>query len=392
MRGQTEIPVVEDRIGQGRRGTWALSAGQTSCERTANDRGYFPHARFRIGLFVPMCGAAGIWGPSCIASAQVAIKEINDSGGILGQEAELVLVDAALEAAMPVEVVAHALIEQNAIAAVVGMHISAVRQKLAKIIGGRVPYVYTPLYEGNERTPGIFALGETPQEQLRPAIRRVAEIHRVKKWALIGNDYVWPRFSHTFAKQYIAASDGELVHESYVPFGFSAVDELVEAVALSGADAVLVSLVGQDAVEFNRAFGARNLDRSIVRLSAAVEENGLLAAGAENTKRLYSVAGYFSALNTPENQAFRESYYNFHGDRAPALNTLGQSIYEGTHFLSALGHSDGLGAASLNGKLRRPLQYRSARGSVYYGNDCKTMPMYLARADGYVFSILERLT
>src|SRR3546814_5989849 len=97
---------------------------------------------------------------------------------------------------MPVEAVAHELIEQKAISAVVGRQISGVLRKLAKIIGGRVPYVYTPLYEGNEGTPGIFALGETPQEQLRPAIRRIAEIHHVKKWALVGNDYVWPRFSH----------------------------------------------------------------------------------------------------------------------------------------------------------------------------------------------------
>lgn len=365
--------------------------GRSPLRQIGDARDCCPTNRFRIGLFVPMCGAAGIWGPSCIASAQVAVKEINDSGGILGREAELVLVDAALEAEEPVEFVAHDLIEQNDIAAVVGMHISAVRQKLAKIIGGRVPYIYTPLYEGNERTPGIYTLGETPQEQLRPAIRRITEIHRVRNWALVGNDYVWPRYSHTFAKQYIAENGGTLMLETYVPFALDRAEELVERVARSGADVVLVSLVGQDAVEFNRAFGERGLDRRIVRLSAAVEENGLLAAGAENTKRLYSVSGYFSALNTPGNQAFRESYHSFHGDRAPVLNTLGQSIYEGTHFLSALGAQCGFGIATLKGRLSRPVSYRSARGTVYFDNDRKTMPMFLARADGHVFSIIEQL-
>lgn len=386
MRPRFELPIA-----QSRREPKAFPRIPRAFPSLAGEPAYRPPNRFRIGLFVPMCGAAGIWGPSCIASAQVAVKEINDGGGISGQEVELVLVDAGLEAAMPVEFVAHELIENGDIAAVVGMHISAVRQKLAKIIGGRVPYIYTPLYEGDERTPGIFALGETPQEQLRPAIRRITEIHRVRKWALIGNDYVWPRYSHTFAKQYVAENGGVLVLESYVPFGGEAAETLVEKVAHSGADAVLVSLVGQDAVDFNRVFGALDLDRKIVRLSAAIEENGLLAAGAQNTKRLYSVAGYFSALDTPGNQAFKESYYSLHGDRAPVLNTLGQSIYEGTHFLSALGRQCGLGADVLRGRLQQPVSYRSARGTVYLDNDRKSMPMYLARADGHVFSILEQL-
>ena len=81
---------------------------------------------FRIGLLIPMCGSAGLWAPSCIASAQIAVAEVNNRGGILDRKVELIMIDAALEAATPVEEVINSLIEIGAIDAIVGMHISAV--------------------------------------------------------------------------------------------------------------------------------------------------------------------------------------------------------------------------------------------------------------------------
>jgi len=64
-----------------------------------------------------------------------------------------------------------ALVVADLIEAVVGWQISAVRQALAPRLALRVPYVYTALYEGGERTPGVFVVGETPSRQLLPAMR-----------------------------------------------------------------------------------------------------------------------------------------------------------------------------------------------------------------------------
>ena len=36
------------------------------------------------------------------------------------------------------------------------------RNEVAPRIDGRLPYVYTPLYEGGEHRPGVFLTGETP--------------------------------------------------------------------------------------------------------------------------------------------------------------------------------------------------------------------------------------
>lgn len=345
-----------------------------------------PKTAFRVALAIPMCGSAGLWAPSCIASAQLAVAELNRVRGIGGRPVELIVIDSAVESAQPVEALINALIELGAIDAIVGMHISAIRQRLGKIVQGRIPYIYTPLYEGGERTPGIYTIGETPPEQVVPAIERLQARYRPRRWAMIGNDYVWPRTSHGYVKAQLQRLGVALVHERYLPFGMNDMSGEIEALAGSGADALLLSLVGQDAVDFNRAFGASGLDRRMIRLCCALEENGLLAIGADNLKRLFSAASYFGALPTEANAAFREAYHSFHGDRAPMLNALGQSTYEGMHFLSALLAHDREGWRQQTGPMAQVVSHPSARWQRGRGG-ALLRPIFLARADGMLFDI-----
>ena len=346
---------------------------------------------FRVALLIPMCGTAGIWGPSCIASAQVAADELNRRDGIAGRNVEIVLIDSAIEAPAPVEGVVHSLIESSSIDAIVGMHISAVRQRLTQVVGGRIPYVYTPLYEGGECGFGVFAIGDTPPTQLAPAMERLHRHYGLRRWALIGNDYVWPRTSHRYARAKLAEMDAALVYERYLPFAARDLPQQVDRLAASGADAVLISLVGQDAVDFNRIFGAMGLDRTMIRLSCAIEENGLLASGEENLKRLFCSSSYFGVLSTAENACFREKYYGFHGERAPVLNSLGQSTYEGLQFLGSLmgdGREDWRERAAAPAT---PIVYRSVRQAVHASYSNQRTPIYLARADGMVFRIVSQI-
>lgn len=343
---------------------------------------------FRVALLIPLCGSAGIWAPSCISSAQVAVAELNERGGILGRKVQMIMIDAAVEAPEPIEEIVNDLIESHAIDAIVGMHISAIRQRLSKVVRQRVPYVHTPLYEGGETTAGLFAIGETPEEQLGPAMALLQERYRPRSWALIGNDYVWPRSSHSYAKARLREMGAGLAMERYVPFGMRDMDRLVEELTESGAGAVLLSLVGQDAVIFNRTFGRAGLHSRMIRLSCAMEENGLLACGAGNLERLFTASAYFGVLPTDANCAFKERYHSMHGDFAPVLNAIGQSTYEGMQFLAGLmsGHHETWHLKG--GRDPLPVIYRSGRQNGRQ-NALEHRPIYLARADGVQFHIIK---
>ena len=343
-----------------------------------------------IGLCVPMGGLTGIWGPSALASAKLATAELNRGTGIGGRSCKLVLVDADDDAPM-LESVLTELVHSGEVDALVGMHTSHVRQRVLRVIGGQIPFVYTPLYEGGECTPGVFAIGDTPDRQLQPAIAWMTQRERPRRWALLGNDYVWPHVSNRLARGYIAQCGGQVVSEQYVPLHTTDYSAQLAAFQTAGADAVLLSLVGEDAIAFNRAFGEQRMARSTLRLSCAIEENELLAIGAENTERLYVASSYFAALATDANLAFKERYHNHFGERAPTLNSLGQSTYEGVHFLASL-FERGLFERSqwgLSGK--QPLAYQSAREGIYSGEGTSLAPVYMAVAEGHVFRVLGRL-
>ena len=338
-----------------------------------------------IALCVPLGGAPGLWGPSALASARLAATELNRADGIAGQPCKLITVNAA-DDAPDIEATLIDLVSSGEVDALVGMHTSDVRQRILGAVGGQVPFVYTPLYEGGESTPGVFAIGETPARQLRPAIDWLHRNERPKRWVFVGNDYVWPRVSHRLARQYVAACGADVVGETYLLFGTTDYAEVLDMLRRNRADAVLMSLIGQDAVDFNRAFARQGLQGRVLRLSCAIEENGLLGIGADNTERLYVASGYFGALDTDANLSFKERYQGHFGERAPTLNALGQSTYEGVHFLAAL-FDEGLCDRRASAR-PASLSYRSARGGP--GEGGHPAPVYLARADGHSFRVLTR--
>jgi ABC-type branched-subunit amino acid transport system substrate-binding protein len=332
-----------------------------------------------------MRGAAGIWGPSCLASARLAEHELNKDFGIGGQPCELVVVDASDESPD----VGHRLrqlVDGGEVDALVGMCISSVRQRIVAAIGGRVPFVYTCLYEGGDAAPGLYAIGETAPRQLRPSIAWISRRRQARRWVLVGNDYVWPRVSHGFARRFIDDEGGQVVAETYLPFGVTDYEPVLDTIRRSRADAVLISMVGQDAVAFNRVFGATALAGRVMRLSCAIEENQLLAIGADNTENLHVVLGYFEALDTDANLAFKARYAAHNGERAPTLNAIGQSLYEGMHFLAALQDRRTMqGGAGFRHRSARDA--RQTRGAAVRPS---SPPLYLARAEGHVFRVIEQ--
>src|SRR5262245_58633736 len=104
----------------------------------------------RVGNFLTFCGSPGIWGPISTNSVLLAVAEINKRGGILGREIELSFYEAGGSVDEVTQRAAEA-IANDEVDVIMGSHISAVRVALRKVTRNRVPYVYTPVYEGGEQ-------------------------------------------------------------------------------------------------------------------------------------------------------------------------------------------------------------------------------------------------
>ncbi|PAZ09122.1 hypothetical protein CLM62_48125 [Streptomyces sp. SA15] len=343
-----------------------------------------------VALVFPMQGAAGIFGPTCELCARLAAEEVNHAGGVLGKELRLLPVDGGAE---PGEIAdrVQTLVDLGVVQGVTGWHISSVRQALAPRIAHRVPYVYTALYEGGEHTTGVFLTSETPDDQLRPAIRLLAREHRVRRWFVVGNDYVWPRRTARAARAYTRESGGGICGQDYLPLGTHEFDGVLRRIEQTDADAVLMLLVGSDAVRFNRAFAAAGLDQRCLRLSTLMDENMLMASGPTATVDLYSTAGFFTSLANQDTLDFHGQYAGRYGIEAPAPGSLGESCYEGVLLLAALiARARTLDVTAI-GATAESVSYEGPRGLLRLRGGHVKQRIYLAQADGVDFDVLTQL-
>ena len=82
-----------------------------------------------------------------------------------------------------------------------------------------------------------------------------------------------------------------------------------------------------------------------------------------------------------------------HGDRAPMLNSIGQSSYEGLQFLAGLMGARGDSWAMAADFTRVSAGYRSARRpgrELLKASPADNISFYLARAEGVKFEIVEK--
>ena len=344
-------------------------------------------AETKIGVLVPDSGPGGLFGPSTRNSAALAAKQINASGGINGEQIELLFADVGVPPAEAAQAALRLWKGQGA-EAFVGMHDSAVREALIGRFNGQVPYVYTPVYEGNSCADGLYITGETPSQQLEPVIPFLAEKEGVSKWYLIGHDYNWPRDTNALAKGYIDDAGGEVVGEEYVPLNVSEFDSSLQRIKESGADAVLITLVGGGSVGFNISFAGFGLDEQAIRLGTLIEENTLAGIGADNANRLYSSSGYFSSIETDAAASFATDYYTAFGSDAPALNGLGQSAYEGLILLAALANKAGSLDVAAMDAAAEGTTWSTPRGDNTMIGRHMAQTIYLADGSSGAFSVV----
>ncbi len=344
---------------------------------------------FKIGLFIPLSGPASLFGPTDRACAELAADEINKNGGILGRPIKLIPTDAGGPPAETAKSAVRLMLEENA-DLFVGSHDSATREALVATIKGKVPYIYTPVYEGGECDFNVYCLGETPNQQARPSIDWLAKERKAKTYYLIGDDYVWPRKTNAEAKKYITESGGNVIGEEYVPFGApNKFEEVVTRIKSAKPDVVVSTLVGADNVNFNRTFAGFGLDKDIARVAFLLEENTLHGIGAESSGNLYSCMGYFANDPSPANTKFKAAYQAKFGDKAPQLSTIGVDCYAGVNCANMLvtkaGGTDGKKCMAAS----EGLTFETAAGPATMRGRQVDKSMFLADCKGTEFQVIK---
>ncbi|MGY1827707.1 MULTISPECIES: ABC transporter substrate-binding protein [unclassified Blastococcus] len=284
-----------------------------------------------VGLAVPLSGPLALIAPSALDLAGLAADELNAAGGVDGREVRLVAVDSG-RAAEVVAAEAASLFAAGAFDVLVGFHTSDVHRALERALPPGARYVFTPPHEGGRPRPGVLRTGASPAGQHAAALSWLVAHRRARRWVLLGTDYVWPRAVHRAAHRALGAAGARVVGEALVPFGPTDMGPLLDLVRRTRADGVLLSMVGRDLVTFNREFARAGLDRRVVRLSGALEENGLYALGGDGTGELYACMPSFASSGDGPDEAqldLQERHARRSGPSAPVVCAYARAVYDG---------------------------------------------------------------
>jgi urea transport system substrate-binding protein len=283
-----------------------------------------------VGQLHSSTGTMAISETGSIEAEQLAIDQINASGGVLGRQIKVIQEDGASDWPTFAEK-AKKLLESDHVASVFGCWTSASRKAVLPVFERDNGLLYYPtFYEGLEQSKNVFYTGQEATQQIIAGLEWIAKTKNAKTFFLVGSDYIWPRTSNKIARKYIEnVLHGTVVGEEYYPLGDTQFGSLINKIKLKKPDVIYSIVVGGSNVAWWKQLKAAGItaDKQTI-LTISVTEDEVLGIGGENMVGFYSAMKYFQSLDNPNNKKFVAAFKAKYGPTA-VMGDVTQAAYEG---------------------------------------------------------------
>ena len=278
---------------------------------------------------------------------ELALEEINASGGVLGRKLELVTRDDGGNPADAVRV-AEELVAREKVAVLMGTFASHVGLAVANFANQRkVLFVASePLTDkivwesGNRYT---FRLRPSTYMQTAMLIPEAAKLKK-RRWAIVYPNYEYGQSATASFKKLLTAAqpDVEFVAEQAPALGKIDAGAVVQALADARPDAIFSSLFAADLQKFVREGNLRGLFKSTPVFNLIAGEPEYLDTLKDETPGGWWVTGYpWAEINTPEHRKFREAYQKRWNDYPRQGSVVGYTaVYTVANALKRAGSVD----------------------------------------------------
>lgn len=289
----------------------------------------------KVGVLHSLSGTMAISETTLKDTMLMLIEEQNKKGGVLGKKLEPVVVDPASNWPLFAEK-ARELIQKEKVAAIFGCWTSVSRKSVLPVVEELNSILFYPVqYEGEESSKNVFYTGAAPNQQAIPAVDYLMA-NGVKRWALLGTDYVYPRTTNKILEAYLKAKGvpASDIMVNYTPFGHADWQSIVSDVkkfGSAGKKTAVVSTINGDAnVPFYKELGNQGIsakDIPVVAFSVGEEE----LSGIDTKPLVGHLAAwnYFQSVESDENSDFIEQWHKFTGKESRTTNDPMEATYIG---------------------------------------------------------------
>ena len=289
----------------------------------------------KIGVLHSLSGTMAISETTLKDTVQMLVDEQNKKGGVLGKKIEAVVVDPASNWPLFAEK-ARELISKDKVSAIFGCWTSVSRKSVLPVVEELNGILFYPVqYEGEESSKNVFYTGAAPNQQAIPAVDYLLK-QGVKRWALVGTDYVYPRTANKILEAYLKSKGfkDEDIMISYTPFGHSDWQSIVSDIKKFGAagkkTAVVSTINGDANVPFYKELSNQGIsakDIPVVAFSVGEEE----LSGIDTKPLVGHLAAwnYFESVDSDSNDEFIEEWHKYTGDEKRVTNDPMEATYIG---------------------------------------------------------------
>src|SRR5271155_1438292 len=225
------------------------------------DRAVSGRETWRVGVLFSRSGLMAIAESEHFFGTALAIQEINQAGGILGREIEVVAYDPGSDPEI-YRRMADRLLTEDGISVIFGCSTSAARKAILPAIERRNGLLWYPsLYEGFEYSPNVIYTGASPNQNSFPLAEYLVRNYG-KRVFLVGSDYVYPRESNRIMRDLITSYGGDIAGELYVPMEASPseLQSVLARVKEQQPDVLFSTVVGRTAQKFYRLYREAGFD------------------------------------------------------------------------------------------------------------------------------------
>lgn len=283
-----------------------------------------------VGILHSLTGTMAISETGAQEAEKLAIKQINESGGILGRQIKIIQEDGASDWPTFAEK-SKKLLVKDKVAAVFGAWTSASRKAVLPVFEKENGLLYYPtFYEGLEQSKNVIYTGQEATQQILDGLNWVAKEKKAKTFYLIGSDYIWPRTSMKIARKHIEnVLGGKVVGEEYKPLGNTQFGSVINKIRLKKPDVIYAAVVGGSNVAWFKQLKAAGItSKKQTLLTISVTEDEVLGIGGENLEGFYSIMKYFQSLDNENNKKFVKAFKEMWGDDS-VIGDVTQAAYLG---------------------------------------------------------------
>ncbi len=323
--------------GMRRRGRWAgtgltlaallLTAACGGSGGGAADSGHGP---IKVGSVLDETGPLNIYGTAMSDATKLAIKDINDNGGVLGRQLDLVSYDAQSDNAKYTQF-ANEAAQREHVAVLMGGITSAAREAIRPVIDRtQTLYFYNEQYEGGVCDKNTFNTGVVPSQQLAALIPYAVE-HYGKNLYIVAADYNYGQISASWVKKYAEEAGATVVDTQFVPLESSDFGSIINGIQSAKPDVVVSLLVGGNHIAFYRQFASSGLDDSmkIVSPTFGLGNEQIVLSG--EAKGITVAFPYLQEIKAPANTSFLDSWHAEYGADYPYVTDSAVAVWNGWH-------------------------------------------------------------